>query len=195
MNLTANRLESDVPYRLFLTCWLVYALHLATNTVREIYPALSIGEHFSFRVDEYAHLHPDLFEKPGSGWHINSNPGASMVAAIPYTVFQPLVTRIVRRVNEQRFAGMSSGKLQPPRYDSPWPMAQQFFQESWKRGLDVKFGLAALITQVFCMAPLSALGVSAMFLLLQRFTSSAGTALWMALLYAFGTPVFFGPVT
>ena len=25
-----------VAWRLFLTCWLVYALHVATNTVREI---------------------------------------------------------------------------------------------------------------------------------------------------------------
>src|SRR6185295_14838895 len=131
-----------------------------------------------------------LFEKPGYGWHINSNPGASLLAAVPYAVFHPIVNRIVDRVNEMRSAGIASGKLQPPRYDSPWPMAQQFFQESWRRGLDVKFGLAALITQVFCMAPLSALGVAAMFLLLQRFTSQR-TALWMALLYAFGTPVFF----
>ena len=170
---------------------MIYALHLATNTVREIYPALSLGEHFSFRVDEYAHLHPDLFEKPGFGWHINSNPGASMAAAIPYALFQPLVTRIVNRVNEQRSAGMASGNLRPPHYDSPWPMAQRFFEESWRRGLDVKFGLAALITQAFCMAPLSALGVSAMFVLLQHFTGSARKALWMALLYGFGTPVFF----
>ena len=42
--------------RIFLTCWLVYTLHFASNIVREIYPALSIGDHFSFRADEYAHL-------------------------------------------------------------------------------------------------------------------------------------------
>jgi hypothetical protein len=38
--------------RLFVSCWLVYALHVSTNTVREIYLALSIGDRFSFRVDE-----------------------------------------------------------------------------------------------------------------------------------------------
>ncbi len=63
--------------RLFLTCWLIYALHFATNTVREVYLALAIGDHLSFRVDEYRGLHPDLFEKPGFGWHIGANPGAS----------------------------------------------------------------------------------------------------------------------
>src|SRR4051812_23910186 len=34
--------------RLFLTCWLIYSLHVATNTVREIYLALAIGDHLSF---------------------------------------------------------------------------------------------------------------------------------------------------
>src|SRR6476659_6717726 len=59
----------SIAVRLFLTCWLVYSVHVATNTVREIYLALAIGDRLSFRVDEYAHLHPDLFEKPGYGWH------------------------------------------------------------------------------------------------------------------------------
>ncbi|MBV8817365.1 MAG: hypothetical protein JO022_03345, partial [Acidobacteriaceae bacterium] len=83
--------------RIFLTCWLIYALHLTTNTVREIYPALSLGDHFSLRVDEYAGLHPDIFEKPGYGWHINSNPGASLIGAVPYAIARPLVDRIVAR--------------------------------------------------------------------------------------------------
>ena len=76
--------------RLFITCWLVYGLHFATNTVREIYPALGIGDHFSFRLDEYAHIHPDLFEKEGYGWHIGNNPGVSMLAAIPYALARPV---------------------------------------------------------------------------------------------------------
>jgi len=43
--------------RLFLTCWLVYALHFATNIVREIYPAVSLGDRLTFDVSEYAGLH------------------------------------------------------------------------------------------------------------------------------------------
>lgn len=76
----------QIAMRLFLTCWIIFALHFSTNIVREIYLTLTIGDHASFRVDEYAGLHPDLFEKPGYGWHIGSNPGVSMVAAVPYAI-------------------------------------------------------------------------------------------------------------
>ena len=174
--------------KLFATCWIVYALHFATNIVREIYPALAMGDHFSFRVDEYAHMHPDLFEKPGYGWHIGNNPGASMVAAMPYALARPAIDAIVRRVQQSRAA---SGATGPVAYDSPWPMAREFYAEAWRRGFDVKFGLGAFVMQAFCMAPSSALGVVVMFSVLRRLFGSDTTALWLSLLYAFGTPVFF----
>ena len=173
--------------RLFLTCWLIYALHFATNTVRESYLALAIGDHLSFRVDEYQGLHPDLFEKPGFGWHIGANPGASMIAAVPYALARPVIDRIVAGVNESR---AQAGVSEPPRYDSPWPMAREFYRRAWRRGLDIKFGLAAFVMQVFCMAPVSALGAVAMFRVLSRLHEQR-TALWLTLLFAFGTPVFF----
>jgi hypothetical protein len=178
----------QIARRLFVTCWVVYVLHFATNTVREIYPALAIGDHFSFRVDEYANMHPDLFEKPGYGWHIGNNPGASMVAAIPYALARPVIDPIVRRVQQQRAA---SGQTSPPSYTSPWPMAREFYAEAWRRGFDIKFGLGAFVMQAFAMAPSSALGVVTMFFVLRRLFGSDRTALWLALLYAFGTPVFF----
>ncbi len=174
--------------RLFLTCWLVYVIHFASNTVREIYPALALGDHFSFRVDEYARLHPDLFEKPGYGWHIGNNPGASMLAAIPYAVFRPLIDRVVAGVNRRR---AQSGQTEPPSYRSPWPMAREFYRHAWRRGLDIKFALGAFVMQALCMAPSSALGVVAIFWVLRRLLESDKTALWLSLLYAFGTPVFF----
>ncbi|MCI0591211.1 MAG: hypothetical protein L0Y67_06375 [Gammaproteobacteria bacterium] len=174
--------------RLFFTCWLVYTLHFATNIVREIYPALAIGDHFSFRVDEYAHMHPDLFEKEGYGWHIGNNPGASMLAAIPYALSRPIIDCIVERVKQGRAA---SGQTEPTQYNSPWPMAREFYQEAWRRGFDIKFGLAAFVMQSMCMASISALSVVVMFFLLRRIFGSDKTALWLSLLYAFGTPVFF----
>lgn len=177
-----------IAIRLFLTCWLIYGLHFATNIVREIYPALALGDHFSFRVDDYANMHPDLFEKPGYGWHIGANPGASMVAAIPYALARPVIDRVVERVKQGRQA---SGQAEPPAYNSPWPMAREFFKESWRRGFDIKFGLAAMVMQVFCMAPSSALGVVAIFYLLRLLLGSDRKAFWMAVIYAFGTPVFF----
>jgi hypothetical protein len=175
-----------IAVRLFLTCWLVYSIHVATNTVREIYLALAIGDHLSFQVNEYAHMHPDLFDKPGYGWHIGANPGASMLGAVPYAVSRPVVDRIVAAVNRSR-----ANAKEPPVYNSPWPLARKFFEDSWRRGYDIKFGLAAIIMQAFCMAPISALGVVAMFYLLRRVFGSDRTGLWMALLYGFGTPAFF----
>lgn len=177
-----------IAVRLFLTCWIVYSVHVTTNAVREIFPALAMADHFSFRVDEYANMHPDLFEKPGYGWHINANPGASMLAAIPYFLSRPVVDRIVAAVNRSR---ASSGQKTPPEYNSPWPMAREFYRESWRRGLDIKLGLAAAVMQAFCMAPISAMGVVAMFYLLRRVFASDRTAFWLAILYGFGTPVFF----
>lgn len=174
-----------LAWRIFLTCWLIYSIHLTTNTVREIYLALAIGDHLSFRVDDYARMHPDLFEKPGYGWHIGANPGGSMIAAIPYAICRPITDRIVARVNQSR-----TGQ-QPPAYDSPWPMARAFYQEAWRRGFDIKFGLASIVMQTLCMGPLSAGGVVAMFFLLRQLFRSDKTACWLALLYGFGTPVFY----
>jgi hypothetical protein len=176
-----------LAWRIFFTCWLVYALHLATNTVREIYLGLAIADHLSFRVDEYGGLHPDLFESPGRGWHIGNNPGASMLAAVPYALCRPLVDPVVAAVNRSRAASGAA----PPVYNSPWPMARRFFEESWLRGLDVKFGFAALIMQAFCMAPLSAASAVLVFWILRALLRSDRAALWLALLYAFGTPVFY----
>lgn len=174
-----------IATRLFLTCWLIYSLHFASNTVREIYLALAIGDHLSFRVDEYANMHPDLFEHPGYGWHIGANPGGSMIAAVPYALARPVIDPVVGAVNENR-AGS-----EPPAYDSPWPMSREFYAEAWRRGLDVKFGLGALVMHVGAMAPLSSLGVVLMFLVLRRELESEHEALVYALLYAFGTAVFF----
>jgi hypothetical protein len=177
-----------IAVRLFLTCWVIYAVHVATNTVREIYLALAIGDHFSFRVDDYANMHPDLFEKKGFGWHIGSNPGASMLGAVPYFLSRPVIDRMVNAANRVRAA---SGQKEPPQYNSPWPMRRAFYQEAWRRGYDVKFGLAAIVMQWLCMAPISALGVVAMFYVLRRIFGSDRTGFWLALLYAFGTPLFF----
>jgi hypothetical protein len=131
-------------------------------------------------------MHPDLFDKPGYGWHIGANPGASMVAAVPYAVFKPLVDRVVSRVNASR-----AGITEPPAYDSPWPMAREFYRTSWLHGYDIKFGFAAIIMQAFCMAPLSAFVAVILFYALRQVLRSDRKALLLALLYSFGTPVLF----
>lgn len=178
----------ETSWRVFLTVWIVCTLHFATNTVREIYPALSFGDHLSFNVQEYAGLHPDIFELPGRGWFINNNPGASMVGAVPYVLARPVIDRVVAKVQEDRAA---RGQTEPPPFDSPWPMAQEFYRQSFQRGYDIKFGLAAGVMQVGAMAPLAALSAVVMFrLLAAKMTSIIGAAV-LALLYAFATPVLF----
>jgi hypothetical protein len=177
----------QVAIRLFVTCWLVYALHFATNTVREIYPALSLGDRLSFDVSEYVGLHPDIFELPGRGAFINNNPGASILGAAPYALARPVIDYAVQRVQQARAA---PGAAQPE-YDSIYPLAREFYRAASERGLDVKFGLGAGAMQVLLMAPLSALSAVVMFWILFSLTGSPRAGLLLALLYAFATPVFY----
>jgi hypothetical protein len=184
-----NRQRGDygVPLRLFITCWVIFTLHFATNTVREIYPALSLGDDLSFDVSEYVGLHPDIFVLPGRGAYINNNPGASILAAIPYSLVRPAIQFITELVIEARAASAKP----PPSYNSVYPMAREFYRQTYSRGLDIKFGLAAGVMQALLMAPLSALSAVVIYKLLFAMTTSSQTALWLALLYAFATPVFY----
>jgi len=166
----------------------VFVLHFAPDIVREHYPAIALGDHFSFQLDEYAGLHPDLFETPGRGWHIGNNPGISMFAAIPYALARPVIDPIVTRVRERRAA---EGLVEPPAYDSEWPNQRAFFAEAWRRGLDVKLELAAFVMQALFMAPICAAAVVLMFGVLRHVFSSDRTGAGMALLFAFGTPLFY----
>lgn len=177
-----------VAVRLFLTCWLVFSLHFATNTVREIYPALSLGDRLSFDVSEYSGIHPDIFTLEGRGTFINNNPGASIMGAVPYALARPLTDRIVARVQEARAA---NPEAQNAEYDSIYPMSREFFRQAREKGFDVKFGLAAGLTQTFVMAPLSALSVLVMFWIMLALTGNSRTSVLLALLFAFATPVFY----
>ncbi len=173
--------------RLFATCWVVYVLHFATNSVRELFPAITLGESLRVDVSEYVGLHPDIFELAGRGAFINNNPGASMLGAIPYVVARPLIDRIVESVQQARAAG-----LEPDRdYQSIYPMAREFYREARARGLDVKLGMAAAVTQSLLMAPVSALSAVVMFRILLTRLDSSRRALLFALLYAFATPILY----
>lgn len=184
---SSNLSVRGTALRLFLTCWLIYGLHFATNTVREIYPALSLGDHLSFDVSEYAGLHPDIFEIPGRGAYINNNPGASIIGAVPYTVSRPVIDRVVQRAQSRR----SQSTTASGEYKSIYPLAQEFYRKARERGIDLKLGLAAAVIQGFAIAPLSALSVVVMFYILLSLTGSSRKALLLAILYGFATPVFY----
>jgi hypothetical protein len=171
--------------RLFLTGWILFSAHFSSNVVRETYLAITLAEDLSVRVDEYLGLHPDLFEIPGRGAYINSNPGASMLGAVPYALATPFLSVLYRAR-----PGLLAPRP-PTTYDDPRPNRTEFMNESRARGLDIKLGLAAAITLVGLMAPASALAMVLMYQYLSARLGNERQALWLSLLYGFGTPVFF----
>ncbi|MBK6496197.1 MAG: hypothetical protein IPO52_15495 [Gemmatimonadetes bacterium] len=177
--------RASMAVRLFLTVWLVYAAFATTNVVRETYLAVSLGERLSVRVDPYLGLHPDLFEIPGRGAYINSNPGASLVGAIPYALARPVIAGLFALRPEL-------ARPKPPTtYDDARPNRTTFMNEMRARGLDVRLALAALVTQVGLMAPLGALAAVLLFRYLSARYRDDRLALSLSLLYALGTPIFF----
>jgi len=174
-----------VATRIFLTVWLVYALHFASDIVRETYLAKSLGDRLSIRVDEYVGLHPDLFEIEGRGVFITNNPGASMLGAVPYVMARPIIRAILSARPE-----LSTPKPAAA-YDDPRPNRVQFLNEVRSRGLDVELGLAAASMQAGLMAPLGGLAAAILFIFLVQRGYRSRLAVWLALLYAFGTPIFF----
>ena len=177
--------------RLFLTCWVLFCLHFATDFVREHYLVVSIAEHATFDLGEYYGLHEDIFKNPPNapqgGVHHGANPGISMLAAIPYAALRPVVDRVVARVLAGRAAAGSDSAV----YNDPRQARVKFYQQAYVRGLDVRFGLVGIITMVLCMAPLSALGVVVVHRVLEGAGLTERHALGLSLLYAFGTPVLF----
>lgn len=155
--------------------------------MREIYPALSLGERLSFDVSEYQGLHPDIFELPGRGTFINNNPGASILGALPYALARPGIACVSNRIQAER---ARSGAA-PPRYDTGYENSRNFVQAAWQRGLDVKLVLAAGVMQAFLMAPLAALAAVVMFFLLLSCGVPRRASVFLTFLYAFATPVFY----
>lgn len=187
--MTARGMPLGWRVRLFLTCWVIYVAHFATDVVREHYLVMSMVENKTFSLDPYYGLHVDIFQNPPEarvqGAHHGANPGISMIAALPYAALRPLVDVVVERELASR----------PPAdsviYRDDRPRRVAFYGEIRERGLDIRFGLVSAITQVFTMAPLTAAMVVAMADVLLILGLTAPLVFTGALLFAFGTPVFF----
>jgi hypothetical protein len=177
-----------VKTRLFLTAWVVYSAHFSTNVVREHYPAFALVAHGTFRVDEYQGLHPDIFVHRDGHSYVGNNVASSVAAAVPLLVFDPVLNAL-----EAHEKGRLANQAEAPRgdYRSPYPNSREFFRKVTERGLALRFGGATAVTSVFLMAPLSALCVVLVFQVLSDRGVPHGRALWLALLFAFATPVFF----
>jgi hypothetical protein len=173
-------------WRLFLTVWLVYTLFATTNVVRETYLAIALGGSGTVRVDPYLGLHPDLFEIPGRGSYINSNPGASMVGAVPYALIVRPVIALATRLRPE-----IAEPKPPAAYDDPRPNRTRFMNAARARGLDIILGLAALGTAATVMAPLGAMAAVLVALFLRSRLDDDRQALVLALIFAFATPTWF----
>lgn len=171
--------------RLVLSVWLVACALATTNVVRETYLAVALAERATLRVDPYLGLNSDLFELPGRGAFINSNPGASLLAAVPYAAARPLLEQLYRR-----YPGLVSPKP-PTRYDDPRENRTLYMNAMRERGLDVRLAAAALVIQVLLMAPLAAFAAWMLWRFLGARGVAARPALALALLYALGTPILF----
>ena len=174
-----------VAARLLFTVWLVYSAHFASDVARETWLAMSLGGHFSIRVDAYKGLHPDLFEIEGRGTYINNNPGASMLGAVPYAIARPFMEALFRVRPSLR------APKPPTVYDDPRPNRNPFLNAVRERGLDIELGLTAASIHAGLMVPLGAASALLVFLFLRRRLGDERRALWLSLLYAFGTPIFF----
>lgn len=177
--------ERSLAVRLALTVWLVVAAHATTNVVRETYLAVALAERGTIRVDPYLGMNSDLFELPGRGAFINSNPGASLLAAAPYALALPLLERLYA-------ARPSLVAPKPPTgYDDPRPNRTTFMNAMRAKGVDVRLGLAALVICWTLMAPLAAVAAVTLFRFLAARLGAPRPALLLALLYALGTPILF----
>ena len=178
--------------RLFLTCWVLFCLHFATDFVREHYLVVSMVEDGTFDLGRFYGLHEDIFKNPpnapGGGVHHGANPGVSMLAAIPYAAVRPVVDRVVARtLAARKVSGGDSVAI----YNDPREARVKFYRDAFRLGLDIRFGLVGIVTMVLCMAPLSALGVVVICRVLEGTGLSEKHALGLSLAYAFATPVLF----
>lgn len=182
------RLLASVPVRLFVCSWIVFAVHFATNIVREHYPAFSLIERGDFQVDRYVGFHADIFEHTDGHAYVMNNVFGSVVAAVPLALFDPLLDALEARSRARLEA---AGGAVDVEYDTKYPNRQELFRRVREAGLDLRFGASAAITSVLLMAPLSSLALVLVWRLLRRRGVGQARALWLAVLFGFGTPVFY----
>ena len=170
--------------RLFLTCWVLFSLHFATNVVREHYPAFALIERGDFVCDRYAGFHSDIFRHSDGHWYVGNNVMGSVIAAAPLAIFDPALDALEEGRKPEPGAAAAE-------YDTPYPNRARFFRRVRAEGLDLRFGASAAVTSVFLMAPLSALLVVLVYGVMAGAGVPRGRAAWSALLFAFATPIFY----
>ncbi|MHC4455359.1 MAG: hypothetical protein ACYSWS_11830, partial [Planctomycetota bacterium] len=181
------RFLASIKVRLFIISWILFTIHFATDVVREHYPAFTLIDQGTFKVDKYQGFHPDIFAHTDGHSYIGNNVTASIIAAIPLFLFDPILDAIERyEVRKIRKEGISETGFRSDRQNSV-----RLMKEVKERGLSLRFGATTVVTSVFLMAPLSALTIVFMFHVLSKRGLSTKQSLWLSILFGFGTPVFF----
>ena len=174
-------------WRIFLIAWIVYSVHFATNVVREHYPAFTIVDHGTFRVDEYQGFHSDIFVHRDGHSVIGNQVLVSLFAAVPLFVFDPALDAL----EEHSKAKLAREGVQDAEYRTDKRNRVNFFRLVKERGLDLRFGAATFITTAFFMAPLTALFLVYFYGVLRQRGLTANHATALTLLFGFGTPLFY----
>ena len=174
-------------WRVFVVAWILYSAHFATNVVREHYPAFSIAEHGTFRVDEYQGFHSDIFVHRDGHAVIGNQVFVSVLAAIPLFIFDPALDAL-ENYSKAKLAreGMASDE-----YRIDKPNRQRFFRLVRERGLDLRFAAATVITSVLFMAPITAAFLAFFYGVMRGRGLGADQASGLTFLLGFGTPLFF----
>src|SRR5215471_20287709 len=87
---------TNLAWRVFFTCWLVYTVFWTPYIVREHFPALTLLERGTLNVEPYLDWTEDIFRGPNGGAFINNNPGASLAGAIPLMLLRPALVALDR---------------------------------------------------------------------------------------------------
>jgi hypothetical protein len=184
----AVRWLASVKLRLFLVCWVMFSLHFATNVVREHYPAFGLIENGSLKLDRYIGFHTDIFVHSDGHAYVGNQVAGSLPALVPLILFDPVLDALeahsLRRLEERAAPPDAS-------YATEYPNSRALFDLAVANGLELRFGGATVATSVFAMAPLSAAMVVWVFVLLRRGGVGSGRATALALLFGFGTPLFY----
>jgi hypothetical protein len=167
------------PWRVFFTCWITYTVFWTPYIVREHFPAITLAESGTLNVQRFLGYTDDIFPSSRGGAFINNNPGASITGAIPLFVLRPLIARV------------KAWNLQQPPPPIPRNEDGEFFWRTVRERLQFYFLLVAFLTVAFVMAPITA-GTAAFFCArLQAFGISTTNSIFVSLLYALCTPIFF----
>jgi hypothetical protein len=165
--------------RLFLTCWLIYAVHWAPFLIREEFGAVALATRGSLNVQRFVGWTDDIFPMPDGRAFINNNPGASIAGAIPLLVARP-VLEAVEAWNDSLPASAARATHAA---DFPASPAVRNRREWY-------FMLVGFLTAAGVMATTSALAVTALARTLWAARVPAFEASVASLTFGFATPVF-----